>query len=400
MRVKNGLTNIFLIIISLSILSLFLEVIFQMFYTPPVKPIDNVTGLRTAKSHLMDEELGWVPKKNIEGIHSHPPIFESAFHTNSLGLRDKEYSLEKPMGVTRIVVIGDSFTWGYGVNDHEVFTEVLESLLRNTDVINLGVTGYGTPQEFSYLKRVGIQFNPDIVLLAFCLNDVGNPYPRKRVNTARDEKGNKVPKDYQKRQKLKSLPHQTSFFLNLKAYLMHHSSLYAFLLDRVNRSMPLVRLLVRMGFKDKLAGFESLELSLPPALKVYPDILEAKFHATKDNLLEIQHWLKKKGIRFVVFLIPSVEAVDENRFHRTIAYNVYEEDDFDLDRPYRILESFGKENGIEIINPLENFRTVQANDKKLYFEGDSHFNKDGHELFAKQIKNYLRNFPEFLPPVM
>jgi len=102
----------------------------------------------------------------------------------------------------------------------------------------------------------------------------------------------------------------------------------------------------------------------------------------------------------IVALIPSVEAVDVNRFNRVIAYNVLEADDFDLDKPYRILEALGKENGFEIVNPLENFRTVHANDKKLFLEGDPHFNKDGHELFAQQIGNYLKSSQDFRPPDM
>ena len=281
MRVKEGLSNIFLTSISLIILLLFLEGICQVFYTPPVKVQNNITGLRTAKSHQMDDQLGWVPKKNIEGIHAKPPIFESTFHTNSLGIRDKEYPFEKPLGVTRLVAIGDSFTWGYGVNDPEVYTEVLEGLLPNTEVINLGVTGYGIPQEFWYLKRLGIQFYPDIVLLAFFLNDIGNPYWKEKVRTARDEKGNKVPTDYQESKNLKQSQAQNNLFLNAKTFLMNHSSLYAFVLDRVNRFMPLVRLLVRLGVKEKLSGYESLDWELRPTLKVYPEELEAKFNATK-----------------------------------------------------------------------------------------------------------------------
>ena len=160
----------------------------------------------------MDDQLGWLPKKNIEGTHAKPPIFESTFHTNSLGIRDKEYPFEKPLGVTRLVAIGDSFTWGYGVNDQDVYTEVLENLLPKTEVINLGVTGYGIPQEFWYLKRLGVQFNPDIVLLAFFLNDFGNPYWKEKVRTGRDEKGNKIPTDFQERKKSKKPPPQKICF--------------------------------------------------------------------------------------------------------------------------------------------------------------------------------------------
>ena len=395
MRVKKRLSNFLLTISSLVVLFLLLEGMFQIFYIPPVKVTTNVKGLQTSKSHQMDDQLGWLPKKNIEGIHAKPPIFESTFQTNSLGIRDKEYSFEKPLGVTRLVAIGDSFTWGYGVNDHEVYTEVLESLLPKTEVINLGVTGYGVPQEFWYLKRLGVQFKPDIVLLAFFLNDIGNPYWKEKVRTGRDKKGNKIPTDFQERKKPIAPPPQTNLFLDVKNFLMNHSALYAFVLDRVNRFMPLVRLLVRLGIKEKLDGLESLDWELRPTLKVYPDELEAKFNATKENILEVQQWLKEKKIRLVVALIPSVEAVDVGRFNRAIAYNVYEADDFDLTKPYRILEEFGKEHELEIVNPLEIFKVVHAKEKKLYFEGDPHFNKDGHELFAQQIGAYLKKSQNF-----
>ena len=87
--------------------------------------------------------------------------------------------------------------------------------------------------------------------------------------------------------------------------------------------------------------------------------------------------------------------MDVGRFNRAIAYNVYEADDFDLGKPYRLLEEFGKENGLEIVNPLEIFRMVHGNEKKLFFDGDPHFNKDGHELFAQQIGDYLKKSQKF-----
>ena len=75
---------------------------------------------------------------------------------------------------------------------------------------------------------------------------------------------------------------------------MNHSALYAFILDRVNRFMPLVRLLVRLGIKEKLDGLDSLDWELRPTLKVYPADLEARFKATKENILKVQWWLKKE----------------------------------------------------------------------------------------------------------
>ena len=67
-----------------------------------------------------------------------------------------------------IVVVGDSFTSNIGIEDpSNVFTEVLEQRLRTHNVINLGVNGYGTAQEYLKLKQVMPQYQPDIVILMF-----------------------------------------------------------------------------------------------------------------------------------------------------------------------------------------------------------------------------------------
>ena len=67
-----------------------------------------------------------------------------------------------------IVVVGDSFTSNLGIEDpSNVFTEVLEQRLRTHNVINLGVNGYGTAQEYLKLKQAMPQYQPDIVMLMF-----------------------------------------------------------------------------------------------------------------------------------------------------------------------------------------------------------------------------------------
>jgi hypothetical protein len=62
-------------------------------------------------------------------------------------------------------LLGDSFAMGDGVERGELFADVLENLLPKTEVVNLGVSGYGTDQELlTYLRR-GRQYRPDVVLL-------------------------------------------------------------------------------------------------------------------------------------------------------------------------------------------------------------------------------------------
>jgi len=98
--------------------------------------------------------------------------------TNSLGFRGGEVATPKPSGRLRIVAIGDSLTFGWGVNDAETFCSQLEQLLRkrfqgsDLDVINLGVGGYDTRQEVALLGRNVARLQPDLVLVGFYSNDV------------------------------------------------------------------------------------------------------------------------------------------------------------------------------------------------------------------------------------
>jgi hypothetical protein len=108
--------------------------------------------------------LGWVPV---------PGYAKDGIHTNALGLRGRrEYPFERPPGLRRIVVVGDSYTWGEQtwegeIRDDETFVALLEKALPCTEAINLGVHGWGTDQQYLYLRELGLRFQPDLVVLGF-----------------------------------------------------------------------------------------------------------------------------------------------------------------------------------------------------------------------------------------
>lgn len=100
------------------------------------------------------------------------------FVTNADGFRDREHLIEKPPGTFRIAVVGDSITAGNGiVNARDLFTARLESLLNQKpsslryEVFNMGVSGYHTLQEAEILRVRGLKYDPDLVLVALCVND-------------------------------------------------------------------------------------------------------------------------------------------------------------------------------------------------------------------------------------
>jgi hypothetical protein len=99
------------------------------------------------------------------------------FRINGQGMRDdREFARAKPAGKLRIVSLGDSFTIGYEVSGEETFSHVLETKLRaaglDVEVLNAGVSGFGTAEECAYLERDLFDYSPDLVLVSYYMNDL------------------------------------------------------------------------------------------------------------------------------------------------------------------------------------------------------------------------------------
>jgi len=109
---------------------------------------------------------GWAVAPNVRNMS----VFQGKIlNSNSRGFRgETEYLESPPVGKKRIVVLGDSFTFGDEVSDNETYAHYLETLLPDTEVMNLGVGGYGHDQILLYLEEEGVKYHPDIVLLGFC----------------------------------------------------------------------------------------------------------------------------------------------------------------------------------------------------------------------------------------
>ena len=130
---------------------------------------------------ISDAVLGQRLSSNYDGWFAGVPA-----HTNSLGFRDRrEYSLTKDPGTFRILVLGDSVTFGHGALYETSYPYLLEQRLREWrpdvkwEVWNLGVPGYNTAQELAYLEEVGGRYSPDLVIVGFFLNDFTGFEPKR-----------------------------------------------------------------------------------------------------------------------------------------------------------------------------------------------------------------------------
>jgi len=113
---------------------------------------------------------GWALKAGIQDMK----VFDGTIvNTNSRGLRGRlEYNYERTPGKHRIVVLGDSFTFGAEVADDATYAHYLETNIPNSEVLNFGVQGYGHDQILLYLKEESIKYHPDIVILGFTYIDI------------------------------------------------------------------------------------------------------------------------------------------------------------------------------------------------------------------------------------
>jgi hypothetical protein len=121
---------------------------------------------RQERGLVFDSELGWRMIPGVEKVGRFWSASEPA-RVNSHGWRDAERTFENPLGKRRMVVVGDSFTFGVGVDAGQRFTEVLESLVPELEVINLGMNAVGTDQELLVLEKEGLRYGPTLVLCVF-----------------------------------------------------------------------------------------------------------------------------------------------------------------------------------------------------------------------------------------
>lgn len=100
---------------------------------------------------------------------------------NSHGFRDREYAVEKAPDTLRVVALGDSATFGVKLEGGVLWPTVLEEQFAGStpavEVLNLGVVGYDTLDEIAFFEHTGLAFEPDVVVVAFHLNDIGFASP-------------------------------------------------------------------------------------------------------------------------------------------------------------------------------------------------------------------------------
>lgn len=289
-----------------------------------------------------DSILGWrlIPNSTKLNRKEEQPYLVTI---NSKGLRDREHSYDKAQGVFRIVVIGDSFVYGNGgVDAANRFTDILEKSTKNVEVINMGVPGYGSDQEYLYLKNEGLKYHPDLVILCAFYNDFSESFSTITPSMGR-------PKGY--------------LSLNAGQLVFHPPSFPTF--------YELSQHSYLLGLADLALG--NILETYRKVLRRRQDVLnpQARQATFKQIYLSAEELCRERGIKFVVVYFP---------FQGQHMPMVIQE----------IMAGLASTEGMKTLDLMDTMRHANAT-RRAYFEHDIHFNEYGHQAVAKELLEYLVN---------
>jgi hypothetical protein len=242
-----------------------------------------------------DPDLGAIPVPRQHGRRIIPGILDFSYTNNSIGLRgSREYQYTKSTEY-RLLFLGDSFTYGHGVDDNDTFASLVETNLHawglQAEVINAGVSGTGTEYALNFFLKRGLRYRPDIVSLFFMTNDfVDNANHRYYTVTPENTL---IPRPL------------GNDFIQSKQWLTR-IPFYQWLISWSHVTNLIKRAIIeglapapQIGGRDAIRGF------------LNPSDEEARY--TSILLDHLRDSVNQQGAKFVVFYIPSNEEVEATR---------------------------------------------------------------------------------------
>lgn len=353
-------------------------------------------------SALMEHpELGQVVRPNHGGWKTYG-VHERVVHiqTNSMGLRSAEIPATRVPGVRRVLALGDSFTFGDAVEQEEAWPHELEKRLNEGqstyryEVINAGVSGYGTGQQLLLYRRLEGRLYPDLVMVGFSVvNDLldnlcvdeGSYRPRADAPCFTMENGELTVRRPQLSGDQRDRPPRSWW---------GHSRAAAFFVGQAKQVM-----IWNPGVLDLLQHVGALvELPYVPATVVSwydMQFTEPGWALTRQLLLEFRRTLGNRGVPMVILIIPSSLQVEEGKGEilRLLGQHdkrvqAYLQDPV---RPQRLMREFCAEVGLECVDVLPTLLEAQARGERPYYPVDQHWTPIGHRIAALLVAQRLRD---------
>ncbi len=311
------------------------------------------------------------------------PEFTTFVRFDRNGLRGPELQARSVEPRPRVLVLGDSFVEGAEVDEADALPAALGSSLaaagKPAEVLNAGVRGWGTTQELLYLSHLGLQLEPDIVVLVFY---VGNDL----VDNSRELSGSAadgaIGRPFLVLGEHGSVLAQPSVsarspLASLSGTARAHSALFNLVENGV---------VTKLAYADRsevLRSTHRVAFAAPP-----PPAWERAWALTEGLLVAARDAAEERGARFLVVAAPHKAQLDPNDWERLVRGAPVPGTTWDRRLPQDRLRAVADNHGIQLLDLLPALEMAEGAGT-LYFAENSHWTAAGHRVVADAIAEVL-----------
>jgi hypothetical protein len=353
----------------------------------------RILGFSYPSFYTADAVVGVKHRPGVQGWYSQEG--RSWVVLNSKGLRDREHATRKPAGTFRIVVLGDSFAEALQVPVEQAFWSILERELSQcqtafggpVEIINLGVSDYGTAQELLTLERDAWPYDPDMVLLAFF--------------TGNDLRNNSIDLEWRKARPFyvfrgDELVLDTSFTERASQRLRYGALWRQAIAASDDVRLIQLAILIRQRIAAMTAGTTADGEGIDDEVYRSAGMSAAwkdTWRVTEELLLKFRDDVKAHGARPLLVTLSNGIQVDphpEVRRAFTARFGIR-----DLFYPDRRIRAFAESAGIDVVTLAPAMlANAEATQRYLHgfsnnLEGRGHWNQAGHAVAAEEIRRAL-----------
>lgn len=329
------------------------------------------------------------------------------FKVNAQGLRDNNYSLQKPLDTFRILMLGDSFVEGFGVNIEDTYGKILEKSLnenssKKIEVINAGVSGWSPLSEYLYLREYGMLYQPDLVVLNLNATDFFDDYDYysrltddakqilQKDTTPQSSIGKEIAKEPESKvftpkplytesvndpNNMPFVSDKIKFFLNKNIYTYRYLTRSIKLL--LGRATVIeVSPIATRGKIDK----DLFAITRTEDIGPYKDL----FLKPEEDIIKMKNLLQKNNSELIILFIPHGHMVNGREWDKGRLAWGFEKGKTYSSNSLKEIAKWAKANEIYSFDITPTLKEA-AKEKKLYFSFDGHWNKQGNRVVAQTL---------------
>jgi len=389
---KKFIFSVISVIIALIILALIAEAGFR------VKDLfDKNRGLKNSMGDINRKYChGLKPNTRFRLIASKKDEYNVAVRVNNFGFRGKDITKDKAPGITRIMVMGDSFTFGVGAEENETIPFLIEKHLTDegekVEIINAGFGHYSPLLHYLKTRNEYPEFSPDIVLYFFDFSDLADDWKFEQ-NLVYDKSGNVIRSDPA------FVNGKRDWWITARLY----SKLCVYINNKVVRLIDKIRILgLKNYIKAKMEGKRAKSLIVQKKTEEMArnpikydsylmirgrdkvPVIKEHFKRTEKYLDLIRKELAGKGISMILVVYPYGIHVGPDHWNEGRGYWGFERGrTYDDYYAFDMLKDYAKKASIPYINVLP--ALLKNKDKELYFDLDGHFTPEANRIVAEDI---------------